>query len=297
MAATALRLPARARPWWLWLCAWQWINRWRAQPWRRTPAVAAWLVSCVLLPAALRFSDPSTSSAALQWLLSFDVPLALLLAATTAIGVIAVANRPDTEDWLQPASRRGTAGRALFLLRTAGVLRWQAGIVFGAWLLAAGRPERQAQFAELSFIVLLGVTGGVLLGWVLTGQSAARTRPATAPRVSGLTALSLSPLLQTHRRLDLRRLAALAIPALLAAPMGATTGQVARMLATWIPLLYLGTCLREAANVSAAMRRWMPQARLGWWIWRHALLAAAAIAALLWMTSLLLRPERITSPP
>jgi hypothetical protein len=84
---------------------------------------------------------------------------------------------------------------------------------------------------------------------------------------------------------------------MLAAPMGATTGMVARMLAAWLPLLCLGIFLRETGNTSVAIRRWMPHARLGWRIWRHALLAAAATCALLWAASLLMRVDRIGGHP
>jgi hypothetical protein len=297
MPAAALRLPARARPWWLWLHAWQWLNLWRARPLRSAAVAASWLLPCLLVPAALRLSGRSTAAAALQWVSSFDIPIALVLAAVTGSRIIAAVNERDTEDWLQPRIQRGTARIALLLLRLAGMLRWPAGLLIAAWLLAIGQAELRQTFVQLLLIIMSGVAGGIAFGWVLIGQRDVRSRNPRPPPATGLTALSLAPLFATHRSLGLRRLAALLIPAMLAAPMGATLDLVARMLATWLPLLYLGTCLREAGHISMAMRQWLPQARLGWWVWRHVLLALAATGALLWGASLLMRPERMGAHP
>jgi hypothetical protein len=281
----------------LWLHAWQWLNGWRARPLRSAAAAAAWLLPCLLVPAALRLAGRSTAAAALQWISSFDIPIALVLAAVTGSRIIAAANERDTGDWLQPRIQRGAARVALLLLRLAGMLRWPAGILIAASLLAIGQPQLHQVFVQLLLIVLSGVAGGIAFGWVLMGQRDVRSRNPRPPPATGLTALSLAPLFATHRSLNLKRLSALLIPALLSAPMGATIDLVARMLAAWLPLLYLGTCLREAGNISRAMRQWLPQARLGWWVWRHVLLAVAATGALLWGASLLMRPGRMGGQP
>ncbi len=81
----------------------------------------------------------------------------------------------------------------------------------------------------------------------------------------------------------------LAVPALLAAPLGAPAGLVAKMLALWLPLLFVLIICREAVQVHGVLRSWLGVTRqsklwLTYWVWRLVALGIAAIAmiGILW---------------
>jgi hypothetical protein len=80
-------------------------------------------------------------------------------------------------------------------------------------------------------------------------------------RVSGWTVLSRIPFQQTSRQLPARRVAFLAAPVMLAAPMGSLVQQIAGAIAAWVLLLYVSTWMREASRTVVALRSWSVSGR------------------------------------
>jgi hypothetical protein len=130
-------------------------------------------------------------------------------------------------------------------------------------LLAIGSRNDGAALMELLWLCAAATIMGAALGRLLLRRSGAADEPRRrATRVHGLAVLSYVPLWETRRQLDPRRLALIAMPVLLAAPMGAVAGKVAMVLAVWIPLAYGEAAMREAGRTVAAIRRWMPLSAL-----------------------------------
>lgn len=256
---------------------------------RRTIGILSWALPCVLLPLALRIVGANTASTAQDWVLSFDIPLALLLTVVVTVQATpAVVRAPGHHDdaWVFPVANQ----------RLIALFQWMR----NQWL--AGRwPVR---FAMAGFVLGIGAIGTALTEWLLiaalswfAGVLLARLQaPSTSLGLRkwsgtshgrGLSTLSAVPLRAAWRQLDLRRVMFLCIPILLAAPMGTPLSRIALGIAAWMPLVYVATCCREAANAMQAMQRWLPvsRARLRWWVWRHVLLLLIAAAAASWALS------------
>ena len=279
------------RWWWLRLQIWQSLNAWRTAPVRGTLIPLSWLLPSVAVPTAFALAGEHHAAAAMDWLLSFDMPLELLLAAQVGTAIVALGSRPDRESWISPAVSRANAGRMLFLARLLYAVRWPLGLALAAALLAAGSALAEAHLVEVLLIAGFALIGGASLAWLLLGRRVDTTVHSPITKVSrtcGLPALSWVPLRETSRLLDPRRLALLAVPVLLAAPMGSAAEEVLRVLAGWMVLLYVGNWLRQAAHTARVMQRWMPRMNssarhLHWFIWRHVLLATLLGAAALWL--------------
>ncbi|MEJ0100998.1 MAG: hypothetical protein WDO12_15350 [Pseudomonadota bacterium] len=281
-----------ARWWWLRLLAFQWINAWRTSPVRRTLMPSAWLLPAIALPAALSLAGEAPAAAGMDWVLSFDTPLELLLAAQVGVAIVALGSRIDTESWISPATTRGIAGKALFAARLLGTVRWPAGLALAALLLSLGSPRAAAHLFEMLLVDAFALVGGASLAWLLLGQrrQAASTAEPASSQLShrrGLSALSWVPLREANRLLQPRRLALLAVPVLLLAPMGTAAQEVLRAVLGWTLLMYVASWWRSAAQVTRALERWMPHATLGvqrmrWYIWRYVALATLIGAATLW---------------
>ncbi len=279
------------RRWWLRLLIWQWSNDWHAAPVRRTLILLSWPVPAIALPAALSLAGSAHAAAAMEWVLSFDMPLELLLAAQVGMAIVALRSRADTESWISPIASRGMAGKALFAVRLLGAVRWPVGVALAALLLSFGSPHAAAHLGEMLLVDGFALIGGASLAWLLLGhrqQAAAVAAYRQPPRGHGLSALSWVPLRETNRLLQPRRLALLAVPIMLLAPMGSAAQEVFRALLGWTILLYIANCWREATHTTRAMEKWLPDAglrarRLHWYIWRHVMLATALGAAMLWL--------------
>jgi hypothetical protein len=275
--------------WWLWLPVWEGINAWRVRPVWRTLTLLGWLLPAGVIPVALVLAGEARPEAALDWLLSFDVPMALVLSAQSGAAILALASRPDTEDWISPAVTRRAQGRALFLVRLVHAVRWPLGLALAALLLSVGGAS-QAHLTELLLIVCFSILGGASLAWLLLSRRAAASGPSRSVGSSsrGLAVLSRVPLRETRRQLDLRRVSVLVVPLLLGAPMGTAVRQLLWALVVWVSLLYLGTWVREAIRTGQVIRAWLPRMQLPrmqlyWWVWRHVVLAALLCAAALWL--------------
>jgi hypothetical protein len=152
-------------------------------------------------------------------------------------------------------------------------------------LLCAGYPS---PLAEWLLITLLAFIAGVLLARIhAPSPTLAAQLWSGSSHSAGLAALSAVPLRAAWRQLDLRRALFLCIPILLAAPMGTPVYKIAIGVAAWMPMVYIATCCREAANAVATMRGWLPLpgVRLHWLMWRHVallILGTAAMAFTLW---------------
>jgi hypothetical protein len=278
----------RARWWWLRLQLWQWINAWRVQPVRSTLSPLCWVLVAIAVPASISMAGAVQSRAALEWVLSMDIPLALLLAIQVGSTTVARASRGNAESWISPRSRQGACGRIVRTVRWLHVLRWSLGLAIAALLLARGDARSTQNLIELLLLLLLGVTCGVLFAWNLI----VRQRPAKEPArrgiagVHGLSMLSRVPFQQAARQLDARRVVLLMAPVMLAAPMGSLVQQVAGAMAVWVLLLYVSAWMREARHTVSALARWMPRSglapmRLYWLVWRYVILATLLAAAAL----------------
>jgi hypothetical protein len=271
---------------WYWrLQRWQWLAAGRAMPRRRALALASWWLPCVIAPLALLLSGANASAAGADFLLSLDVPLTLALAGLTVRDTLGAAAKAGREDWLWPRSFRPAQLRWLSRLRWLIVGRWPAGLGIAAALLAAGAGARRDFPAELLLMALLALLSGASLAWALPRASAQPRRLAAPRRARGLPALSWVALHEARERFVPRRAAVFAIPALLAAPAGASAGDAARMLLLWLPLVFIVLVCREAASADHAVQRWLQaprglRLRLRWWVWRHVTLGVAAILAL-----------------
>jgi len=253
---------------------------------RRTIGILSWSLPCVLAPLAARFVGAGTATAAQDWVLSFDIPLALLLTVVVTVRATPAAMRdPDQQDdaWICVLPRRRIVGLLQWLRNLWRAACWPVRFALAGLLLGVG--VKGTGLAEWLLIALLAFAAGIVLARVQApSPSLASRRWSGTSRGAGLSALAAVPLRAAWRQLDLRRLLFLCIPILLAAPMGMPVYQIALGVAAWMPLVYLATCCREAGHVVTAMQRWLPfqQARLHWWVWRHVVLLIIAGAAAAW---------------
>jgi hypothetical protein len=269
--------------WWLRLRWYEWRNAWLMARARRTAGILSWALPCLFAPLALRLVGSGT--AAQDFILSFDIPLALLLAVVVTVQATPAAVRaPDQngDAWLLPLPGRR---RLALLQRTRDNLRaarWPLRFALMGFVLCAGNP---AALTEWLLITLLAFIAGILLARVHAPSPALAAHMwSGSSRGAGLAALSVVPLRAAWRQLDLRRALFLCVPILLAAPMGTPLYKIASGVAVWMPLVYLASCCREAANAVTAMRRWLPLPRmqLHWWVWRHVVLLMIATMAAAW---------------
>jgi hypothetical protein len=280
----------RARWWWLRLQVWQWLNAWRVQPARRAVSPLAWFLGAIVVPAGISLGGTAQRQAALEWILSLDIPLALLLAVQVGSTAVALASRANMESWISPRLRRGLLNRVLRMVRWLRAVRWAVGLVMAASILAWGDGRFSQSLAELLLLSFLGVAGGALFAWNVIGRPKIvdGSAPRRLSRVRGWSVLSAVPFQQTSRQLDARRVAFLTAPVMLAAPMGSLVQQIAAVMAAWVLLLYVSTWMREASRTVVALRRWMPRSgvaplRLHWLVWRYVILAALSSLAVLWV--------------
>jgi len=293
----------RARWWWLRLQLWQWLNAWRVQPLRRTVFPLCWFVAAMAVPAGISLAGPAPARAVLEWILSIDIPLALLVAVQVGSAAVGLASRRDMESWISAQPGRAAVDRMLRMLRWWPVARWPAGLAFAALILAWGDAQSTQGLVELLLLPLLGGTCGALFAWNVMAGSRVADDPASraTSRVSGWTMLSRIPFQQTSRRLPARRVAFLATPVMLAAPMGSLVQQIAGAIAAWVLLLYVSTWMREASRTVVTLRRWMPHSRLAplrlyWLVWRYVILAALLSIAALWVGGRVFVPGSSRAP-
>lgn len=258
------------------------------------------MLPCVLVPLGLRIASADKAAAAQDWVLSFDIPLALLLAVVVTVQATPAAVRApgQNEDaWIFPLA----SGRAVALFQWLRdrwrAARWPIRFAIAGLLLGIGAGN-SAALTEWLLIALLAFIAGVVLARLQapTTPRDARMWSGTA-RGRGLAALSAVPLRAAWQQLDLRRVLFLCIPVLLAAPMGTPVYKIALGVAAWIPLIYLATSCREAGNTVASMRAWLPlpRWRLHWWVWRHVALLIVATAAAAWTLWHFILPTTIRS--
>jgi hypothetical protein len=267
--------------WWYRLHFWQWMQAGRVRPLDRAVALLAWWLPCIIAPLVLILASTSYSSAVLNFLLSLDVPLTLVLAGATAVDALGVESRAGSEDWLWPREFRPALLRWMSLQRWLLVVRWPAGLVIAATVLASGAASPGA-YTEMLLMALLGLVCGSSFAWAMQRPAPSQQRPAGIYRLQGVPALSWVAIRDARDRFDLRRAMVLAVPALLAAPLGAPAGMVARMLALWLPLLFVLIVCREAAQVHGVLRRWLgvtihSKLWLTYWVWRFVAMGIAAL--------------------
>lgn len=272
--------------WWYKLQFWQWIQAGRVRPFRQVMAVLIWWLPCVIAPLFLVSAGGPWSLNALDFLLSLDVPLTLALAGATAVDALAVEARAGDEDWIWPREFISPKLRWISRQRWLFVARWPAGFAIAASLLASNTSLPPGSLAETLVMALLGFVGGSSFAWAM--QKRADPSPLHLPkaaRLQGVAAISWLAIRDARERFDLRRASLLAIPALLAAPLGAPAGEVVKMLALWLPFLFVLIVLREATQVHAALRRWLSRTLrsrlwLTYWVWRYIVLGVAALVTL-----------------
>ena len=167
--------------------------------------------------------------------------------------------------------------------------RWPLALVMAASLLAAGPGNNRPALAEFLVLSAAGTFVGASLGRLLArrADSAAAQSGNRNSRMHGLPILSFVPLWETRRQIEPRRLALVAMPVMLAAPMGVPAGHIAMALAAWIPLVYLQTAMRESGRTVAAIRRWIPLSalrppQLQWYARRLVVSAWLACGVALW---------------
>jgi hypothetical protein len=284
-----------ATAWWWRLQVLRWMHSGDTRPLHRVATLLAWWLPCVLIPLAARLAGSKSSAAGLDFLLSLDVPLVLVVATLTALDAFRADSLASAEDWLWPRAFRPSRLRWLSRLRWSLIMRWPAGLAMAGVVLASGASAAPEQLAELLMMALLGLVPGSLFAWAIRrSSSSVENRPGALRRARGMNALSWVALRETRERFHLRRMMILSIPVLLAAPMGALATDVMQLLALWIPLLFLATVCRETTRTQDSMQRWLRasgrmQLRLAWWAWRHIVLGVAAAVALylLWKGYLL----------
>lgn len=278
----------RSRWWWLRLQLWQWLNAWRAQPVRRTLSPLSWLLAAIVVPAGVALSGAAHSRALLQWVLSLDIPLTLLLAAQVGAAAVAQASGADPESWISPRPRRGSFDRVLQSLRWLHVARWPVALAMAALILAWGDAQSTRSLAELVLLSFFGLTCGALFAWNLGSPKVADGPvPSEHSRASGLAVLSSVPFRQASRQLNRRRVLLLTAPVMLAAPMGSLVQHIAAAMGAWVLLLYVSTWMREARRTVEALRKWLHRSglapwRLQWLVWRYVIPAALLSVAVLW---------------
>jgi hypothetical protein len=272
--------------WWLRLRWYEWRNAWRAARMRRTTGILSWSLPCALAPLVLRIVGANTAKAAQDWVLSFDIPLALLLAVVVTVQATPATVRAtghNDDAWIFPLLNRRLVGVFQWLRNMWRAARWPLRFALAGIVLGIGSSG--SALVEWLLIALLAFVAGIVLARVQApSPSVASRRWAGDSRGTGFSVLSTVPLRAAWRQLDLRRMLFLSIPILLAAPMGTPVYKIALGVAAWMPLVYLATCCREAGNAVTAMRRWLPlrAARLHWWVWRHVVLLIIASAFAAW---------------
>jgi hypothetical protein len=272
--------------WWLRLRWYEWRNAWRLACGRRNLEILSWTLPCVVAPIALRMAGADTSAAAQDWVLSFDIPLALLLAVVVTVQATPTAVRAagqHDDAWIFPLASHRLVALFQRLHDLGRAARWPLRFGLAGLLLGAGLNG--AALTEWLIIALLAFIAGVVLARLQAPSPSVGVRMWSGrTRSQGLAALSAVPLRAAWQQLDPRRVFFLCVPVLLAAPMGTPVYKIALGVASWLPLVYLATCCREAANTIAAMQRWqpLPRAPLYWWVWRHVALLIVASAGAAW---------------
>jgi hypothetical protein len=276
--------------WWWWrLQILQWINSGRLTPTRRITALLGWWLPVVIMPLALLIAGAELSTAGLEFLLSLDVPLTLVISAVTALEALRIDARSTRDDWLWPRAFRPMQVRWLARLRWLLVARWPAGLTLAAALLSVGANAPSAQFSELLLMAMLGLAVGSCFAWTMQRQSASPAhRPVHPRRTRGMASLSWVAWHETRERFSLQRVTVLAIPALLAAPLGAMFSDAAKPLLIWLPLLFCVALCQSAMSTQITLQQWLQatgqnRLHLIWWIWRYLALGIFMIAGLgLW---------------
>jgi hypothetical protein len=255
----------------------------------RTLGLLLWFLPAFTLPLAIALFARESAAAALQWLLSLDLPLFLLLTTLICRETISRAARKTEYRWLAPATQSRPVRSMLAAAGLMHATRWPAALLLAGSLLASGSGNNRAALVELLWLCAAAPVMGAALGRLLMRRpgGAAEEPRRRATRVHGLAVLSYVPLWETRRQVDPRQLALIAMPVLLAAPMGVVAGKVAMALAAWIPLAYAEAAMREAGRTVAAIRRWMPQSalqplQLQWFVRRLVAVAWLAGGIALW---------------
>jgi hypothetical protein len=272
--------------WWLRLRWYEWSNVWRINPFRHAAALLLWVLPCVLVPLSL-WTIGADRTAVQEWVLSFDIPLALLLTVVVAVQAtpaVVRASNPSDDAWILPLANQRLIATLQWLRDRWRAARWPIRFALSGLLLAIG-TEWDAALTEWLLIAALAFVAGVTLARLHAPSTprAAQEWSGTTRR-QGLAALSAVPLHAARRQLDLRRMLFLCIPVLLAAPMGTPVYKIALGVACWMPLVFLATSCREAGHAVTAMRSWLPLSpwRVRWWVWRQLVLLIIVSAAAAW---------------
>lgn len=279
---TAADLGASA--WW-WRLRWlEWLHAVNQRPARRIGLLLLWWIPSVFVPLASRL-DPEATGRTLSLYSSFDVPLTLLL----AMGVVVDARRhrslPLVDAWLRSAVIHSRAARWCTLLHQLLIARWPLGLATATALLCIGGPAwTTGEAQQLLVMSVFGVLVGLMILWITVDQR--RGARFNGPRrARALNALSWAAFHETVARLDSRRVALLAVPAMLAAPLDADVRSVLSLFLLYFPFVFLAMLCIECLRIQSTMHRFMPAGRLTavqwtYWIWRHvAVMLAVVIAA------------------
>lgn len=272
--------------WWLRMHVLQWMHSASARPAHASAMLMAWWLPCILAPSFAAVSGSSIADSWLHFVLSLDVPLALVVAALTVQDALGIASGRTSEQWLWPHAFRPTSYRWVSRLRWLRMARWPAGLALGSSILAARATEQPEELFELCLMALLGLISGTCLMWAMAGaKSESRMQGKRARRGRGLSALSWAPLHEARDRFELRRISVLAIPALLAAPVGALAVDAAKLLTVWLLLLAVSMVHREARNIQSALHSWLRVSgrirfTLALRVWRYVVAGLIAIVAL-----------------
>ncbi len=276
---------AAVLPWWMRLPLLRARCAAADRPLPATFAVFGWWVICLVAPLALVLTRVDTTPV-LGFLLSIDVPFALLLATGVVLDALRADALSGAEDWLWPRAFRPARIRWRARLRWLRLVRWPAGLTFVAMLLSGGTSSGARAEAELLLMAAIALATGLALVWAMRQHRAGTQRASTTSprRARGMAALSWAAWHETRDRFSLRHMASLAVPVLLAAPMGVMAGNVAAMLMAYLPVVFLVAVCQESRRVQVATRHWlatapMPPRVLTFHIWRHVLLSLALVAA------------------
>lgn len=280
--------------WWLKLQGWQAVNALRARPLRTLAMTSLWLVPGVLLPAICAFGGAALAGRALSVVLSIDIPLTLALASLVALDGLRARADATSCHWLHGAlgPARVERMRTLAALLRAG--RGPAVLSSAALLLGLG-SRNFTGMRELLLMAALACVAGGTLWWLLATRREPVARPVSATAsTGGLASLSRIPLREAGRQFDMRRATLIAVPVMLAAPMGSTAGGVGMALAGWLPLTFVALCCREAATVHRVMHAWqghrVPAWRLMMLVWRYVALLLALVLLAVGLSAPVTRP-------
>jgi hypothetical protein len=244
---------------------WQLRNVWREYPAQNFARLALWFCLCIVAPIGVRISSERSANAAMQFVLSFDVPLVLAFAGIVAgvlMPALAAAVAKDADCWILPARYQGNARHLSVAVSCLQALMWPFGILAAVAILGLGNSSKN--LPEIYLMFGLGALLGSIATYIFSNRRFVdiRVMPLWPSLGQGMTQLSWAPLRQLADVVQPRQLSRLAIPAMLAAPMGASATDVAAIFAVLFPVICCEVLVRATATVAADGRRWLPSRQL-----------------------------------